>query len=53
MLVLTHRDHETIRSEDGQVRLGLEAPADIPIDREDIFHIKQAKLLAKEQEEKK
>ena len=66
MLVLTRRDHETIRigrsgeilvkvirSEDGHVRLGIEAPANIPIDREEIFYIKQAKLLAKEQEENK
>ena len=58
MLVLTRHTLQTVRigregeilvkvlkSKDGEVKLGFEAPADIPIDREEIFWSKHKKRV--------
>lgn len=53
MLILTRRTGESIkigenvtvtilRVRDGQIRIGIEAPRDVPVDREEIWERKEA-----------
>jgi carbon storage regulator len=57
MLILTRRPHESIRIgprvritvlgfKGSQVRLGIEAPPDVSVDREEIWERKQQEVLA-------